>query len=401
MDKVNQEFLNGETSRISTLVCEFSDEFLEIYSHINDHVKSYVYGPSVTSFRGYYNPSPVAHLAIGGAQKGPKPKTDISKIKGGEIYIYGLDEKGRPIYIRTMISSDRMGKEFEIVSYSANRVLGITFDEYYPIYVHETQFQSNKVVSIVTCQFDHGKPSTLENCRELKLEQFDYDKSNHFFWRFLNYDPHFISNFPEVLLNLYKESGYQPKPIWELTYEFETNEKGSVIKMYGDGFEKTFNKKKSETTKGVISSKTPTKKSKMIFQKMVDEAAIRIDHFNFDEFTGMIKEFMSVKFKCAEDDLLFETGVFDTIYGEDTFTANFVRQFTIHDKNDVYEHMEQLHIVLSYENKKKMENLQCTEWCFDGSSLEEFIDKIKTLPVYECLKDIETIKSISIFHTLI
>jgi len=402
METANQEYINSEISRVSTLVCELSEEYFNLYTHINEHVKIYVYGPSVAAQRGYYSPSPVHHLAIGGSQKGPKPKADMSGIKSGEIFVYGLDEKDRPIYIYTMLSPGRMASEYEIVSYSTDRVLGITFDEFGPSGIHETQFSNNRVKSITTCYYNYRKPPTLENCREMIMEQFDYDKTNHFFWRLLNYNqPIKLADIPEALQSMFKGLSLQLNPIRDLTYEFETNEKGIVIKMYGDGFEKSFNNKKTKAKREVISSNTPPKKSQMVFQKMVDEAAIDNDHFNFDEFTKLIKAFMLIRFDCAEDDLLFETGVFDSIYGEDTFTVSFVRQFSINDKNDVYEHMEQLHIVLSYENKNAMKNLQCAEWYFNDSTLDDFFDKIKTLQVYDCLKNIKSIKSLSINHTLV
>lgn len=235
MEQIDKFFLEQEISRVTSLINEKWEEYLEVYSQRNELVNSYVYGPSVSAHRGYYNPSPVAHLAIHGSKKGPKPNPDISSIKGRDITVYGLDVLLRPIYLQTWFNPTRAYSKFEIVQYYKDKVIGISFDEFEPIGIHETQFEEGRVKSILTCYYNYRNIPSLENCREIILELFNYDRPNHFQWRWVLYSPNLNEDFSDLLEELCKHHGEEYQPIKETMYEFDTDESGKVSRMFLDG----------------------------------------------------------------------------------------------------------------------------------------------------------------------
>ncbi|PKL01063.1 MAG: hypothetical protein CVV56_02080 [Tenericutes bacterium HGW-Tenericutes-1] len=234
MEHINKNYLNKEISRVTEIINEKWEEYLEFYTERNNLVKSYVYGPAVATHRGYYNPSPVVHHAIRGCNKGPKPKPAIGDINGEDIMVYGLDVQLRPIYIQTWSPPNRPYQDFEIIQYFKDKVIGITFDEFEPIGIHETQFEDSRITSILTCYYNHKNKPSLENCQEIIIELFDNDRPNHFQWKWVQYNPNLSEKVSILLDRLCEHHGEEYQPIKEMLYEFDTDQLGKVSRMYFD-----------------------------------------------------------------------------------------------------------------------------------------------------------------------
>jgi len=235
MVQIDKAYLEQEISRVTTILEEKWEEYLEFYTQRNVLVKSYVYGPSVSIHRGYYNPSIAVQYAIGGSKKGPKPKQLINSSMDQDIMVYGLDELLRPIYIQTWFSPNQAYSSFEIVQYIQNKIIGIIFYEFEPIGIHETQYENNKVKSIIECYYKRGIKPSKESCSDINIEVFDYNRSNHFQWKWILYHPN-----PSEYSNLINKiscsfSGDEYQDIHEMLYEFDTDGKDKVIRMYFDG----------------------------------------------------------------------------------------------------------------------------------------------------------------------
>lgn len=76
------------------------------------------------------------------------------------------------------------------------------------------------------------------------------------------------------------------------------------------------------------------------------------------------KAMCDVKFECEEDELLFETGVYD-FSGKDMFFLSVVRQFTIIEEDGEYDYVEQLHMDFLYEPVPELAEFSETIWTYD------------------------------------
>ncbi|MFA6375434.1 MAG: hypothetical protein WCY04_04325, partial [Bacilli bacterium] len=114
-----------------------------------------------------------------------------------------------------------------------------------------------------------------------------------------------------------------------------------------------------------------------------------------------VRKFMDIKFNCAEDSMLFETGVFDSSFGEDVFIINFTRQFIINDKDDIFEHMEQTHITVQLENNPRLARFKNSYWSMNFGSIDDFFSFVNSL---EGLQDVISdckILSISVYRGIV
>ena len=112
MSKIGNDYFESEIKRLYDLYLDYKDKTVQIYENLDGYVDKYVYGKSTSMFRGYYNPTLAAHLAIGGNQKGPKPKEE--KRKEDTFCLYGLNKEGQPIFSRSYISVDRPAHLYEV-----------------------------------------------------------------------------------------------------------------------------------------------------------------------------------------------------------------------------------------------------------------------------------------------
>jgi hypothetical protein len=397
--KITEQELINEIEKMYNLLDMYSMEFHEKYLKIDENVKSYVYAKSTPIHRGYYNPTIAAHIAIGGNQKGRKPKKEPPK-NGGGYDIYGLDEHNRPIYIQPMLSNGQKACYYEIVSYIDDSIIGITFGPADICSIHVSRFVEEKIKSIIFCSFNLSGNKDYHGCHNIEMEVYQYDKPNHFIWSFTSYDPNwkqYIEYFKSLNIDLAIDI---TKPVIDqMEYEFDTNPKGKLLRMYNEYREKDFIKRPKTSNK--INQFPKTKESKKIFNKMLTDSNISPKNFSISSFLSLVREFMNLKFDCAEDDLLFEAGVFESMHGKDTFIIDFARQFSINDENDVYEHMEQLHITLHFDNSDKLMDFHTMEWSTDYDSIDDFFSFINSSSIISNMAFGVKLKSIAINHELV
>jgi hypothetical protein len=233
----------NEVQRLYNLYLKYKEDVSEIYTNQDKYIHEYLYGKSTPIHRGFYNPTIAAHLAIGGNHKGPKPKTE--KITENEYTMYGIDEKGRPIFIRTYLSDIHPVRVYEVVFYLEETILGISMDQDKLFAVHESKFTEEKLKEITFCQFGILGNPDYYNCTSIEIEMYDYDSPNHFNWKLLEFS--FSLNFEslsEEMRNLYEYMLPEMDHHKEIKYSFDLDDKGKIIRMYNDYHEKIFKKKK-------------------------------------------------------------------------------------------------------------------------------------------------------------
>jgi hypothetical protein len=82
------------------------------------------------------------------------------------------------------------------------------------------------------------------------MEVYQYDKPNHFIWSFTSYDPNwkqYIEYFKSLNIDLAIDI---TKPVIDqMEYEFDTNPKGKLLRMYNEYREKDFIKRPKTSNK--------------------------------------------------------------------------------------------------------------------------------------------------------
>lgn len=94
------------------------------------------------------------------------------------------------------------------------------------------------------------------------------------------------------------------------------------------------------------------------------------------------KEMSKYLFDCSEDDLLFETGVYD-FSDEELFYFSLIRQFTI-DVDGEYDYMEQLHMEFTYRPEAELKALTETIWTYDfDDNFERFLEAVEQSEAFQ------------------
>ena len=107
---------------------------------------------------------------------------------------------------------------------------------------------------------------------------------------------------------------------------------------------------------------------------MLNKAGFKTGNPDIHLLWKVFKLFADVKFKVAEDALLFQCGT----DGEDIFYWDLVRQFSF-EKNGEYDHMEQLHVEFLFDPAEDLSAFQDTVWTYDFESLTEFYENVEEL----------------------
>lgn len=95
------------------------------------------------------------------------------------------------------------------------------------------------------------------------------------------------------------------------------------------------------------------------------------------------KKFNELRFDCADDSLLFETGIYN-FTGEELFYLSMVRQFTL-EVDGEFDYMEQIHLELAYQPDERLEGLGERLWTYefddDASVFMEAVEKSQVFTI--------------------
>lgn len=142
---------------------------------------------------------------------------------------------------------------------------------------------------------------------------------------------------------------------------------------------------------------TPTTESENVLKKCLTSSGFSEENIDLKLCLEAFKRFTKEQFDCSEDALLWETGTYN-FTGEDLFSCSFVRQFVI-DRNDEYDHMEQLHLIIYFKPSKELNKLNREIWTYEfDDDFEAFFEKIEHDNSYLIpLKKYHPVKSAVIF----
>lgn len=110
---------------------------------------------------------------------------------------------------------------------------------------------------------------------------------------------------------------------------------------------------------------------------LLNRAGFKDDDPDINILWEVFKKFSEVKFNAADDALLFECGTYN-FTGEDLFHWGLVRQFSFERRGE-YDHMEQLHIEITFDPEEDLLAFQDTVWTYDFKSLDEFFEAVEKL----------------------
>lgn len=170
------EFMLSEKNRLAEKV----DYYTPLLKNLRDlAVKSAVrkkYSNNENGmYRGYYCPSPVVDLIIGGCRRGKLLKRITKRTNPEREYLF--DSNNRLVAVNSLL--DWKAVHTEVLIYEDNLVTGIDIDNYDNSIseISECTYDSdNKIKSFLTASISSNKTikTTIE---EIELEKYSYDKS--------------------------------------------------------------------------------------------------------------------------------------------------------------------------------------------------------------------------------
>ena len=170
------EFMLSEKNRLAEKV----DYYTPLLKNLRDlAVKSAVrkeYSNNESGmYRGYYCPSPVDDLIIGGCRRGKLLKRITKRTNPDREYLF--DSNNRLVAVNSLL--DWKAVHTEVLIYEDNLVTGIDIDKYDNSVseISECTYDSdNKIKSFLTASISSNKTikTTIE---EIELEKYSYDKS--------------------------------------------------------------------------------------------------------------------------------------------------------------------------------------------------------------------------------
>lgn len=170
------EFMLSEKNRLAEKV----DYYTPLLKNLRDlAVKSAVrkeYSNNENGmYRGYYCPSPVDDLIIGGCRRGKLLKRITKRTNPDREYLF--DSNNRLVAVNSLL--DWKAVQTEVLIYEDNLVTGIDIDNYDNSIseISECTYDSdNKIKSFLTASISSNKTikTTIE---EIELEKYSYDES--------------------------------------------------------------------------------------------------------------------------------------------------------------------------------------------------------------------------------
>jgi hypothetical protein len=157
-----------ECERISKIAIEYSLVCDDIYEELNSNVTRYEYSTGgKTIHRGYYCPSPVLDIIVGGCNRGKLLKRLTSKSK--PTYKYGFNDQNQLIisnYIHLNLN--------EIIIHKKNSTTGIVFSKDFGINtISECVYHDGRIASYICCLYFADEKSVTE----YKKEEYGYSSN--------------------------------------------------------------------------------------------------------------------------------------------------------------------------------------------------------------------------------
>lgn len=127
-----------------------------------------------------------------------------------------------------------------------------------------------------------------------------------------------------------------------------------------------------------------TEQAQHILERILKEISGGGKAITLGQALEAFRKFSETAFDCAEDLLLWETGLFDLGEGP-RFLCALVRQFSI-EADGEYDHMEQLHLELYFDAAQLPPDAAMILWSSDcGDSFPAFLAAVEQTPPYRLL----------------
>lgn len=136
--------------------------------------------------------------------------------------------------------------------------------------------------------------------------------------------------------------------------------------------------------------------SEEVFKKILKQKGFTLKNPDIQTGWEAFKEMSSLTFKCSDNGLLFETGMYD-FSGENLYYVSFVRQFTM-VVDEEYDYMEQLHLDFYCQPDEKFASFKERIWTYDfDDDFEKFLQAVEENSVFQLLKKSQMTKKAEIY----
>jgi hypothetical protein len=213
--RINPSRFNDFVNIIADLVSikqEYADKLPHLRAAAEENIARLAYSKGGEAIhRGFYCPSPVQDLIIGGLKRGRLYKKKIPKY-GEYSYEYGFDQDGKLLRVKR-------ANKFE------GEIPDIIFDEEYLIYIGNVEYglqfnNEGEIDALSRCTYDSGKLIKYEQCH-CGLEKF-----SHLHYEEYRYKDGFLSK-----VDFFSNISTQLESYEEERLHVEHDEAGKIIRI--------------------------------------------------------------------------------------------------------------------------------------------------------------------------
>jgi len=121
-----------------------------------------------------------------------------------------------------------------------------------------------------------------------------------------------------------------------------------------------------------------SREAKLYLETELEKEGFFTDSKNWEKAWSAFKCFSNYQIECANDDFLWQTGVYN-FTGKEEFSCEIVRQFSHVDSNGIHTHMEQLSLTFYYNSNELLSQLKGNVWSIDFDSNDAFFLHVEGL----------------------
>lgn len=139
------------------------------------------YGKPISLYRGYFSPSIVYDLVVGGVNRGAKTKIKMTQSKNESVVEYIMNSSGLPLILKTLLPNGREARFLEIIEYFENHSFCIQFYKHQDFVVKTIQaayYDNNRIKKIITLHFGVNSECKMDHISSIEIENYNYDDNN-------------------------------------------------------------------------------------------------------------------------------------------------------------------------------------------------------------------------------
>lgn len=153
---------------------------------LNDKTQNNLYSSTGSSPQGYFSPSIVRELLIGGNDRGKQPSKQIPNRTSNGYTRFVMNESGLPIFIQMYTQNRERVKMYETVDYFEGYSVSVCI---FPLikFVSKIDYTTRKfgrIEKIISMSFLMNFDLSIDNLSSVEIESYEYDdETGTLFWK--------------------------------------------------------------------------------------------------------------------------------------------------------------------------------------------------------------------------